>query len=101
MATHPGMVTPIAIERVRPTGEPAWVRRALTGIALLFLAVFPFLPLVLVCAEALRKGFGAYLAAVTEPDALAAIRLTIITAAIAVPLNVVFGVAAAWAIAKF
>ena len=62
---------------------------------------FPFVPLAFVLVEGLRKGVGTYLAAITEPDALAAIRLTLLTAAIAVPLNVVFGVAAAWAIAKF
>ncbi|MEP6572408.1 MAG: sulfate ABC transporter permease subunit CysW [Gemmatimonadota bacterium] len=88
-------------ERIRSTGEPAWVRRLLTGIALLFLALFLLMPLVLVFVEAFRKGVGVYFAAVTEPDALAAIKLTLIAAGIAVPLNVVFGVAAAWSIAKF
>ena len=67
----------------------------------LFLALFLLLPLVAVFAEALRRGLGAYLAALAEPDALAAIRLTLLVAAIAVPLNLVFGLAAAWAIAKF
>jgi sulfate transport system permease protein len=77
------------------------VRRLLIGTALAFLVVFLFIPLATVFAEALRKGFGAYVAAITEPDALAAIRLTLTATAIAVPLNVVFGVAAAWAIARF
>ncbi len=81
--------------------DARWVRYALVTIALAFLTVFLFVPLAFVLVEGLRKGVGAFLAAVTEPDALAAIRLTLLTAAIAVPLNVVFGVAAAWAIAKF
>jgi sulfate/thiosulfate transport system permease protein len=83
------------------TGGPAWVRRLLIGAALLFLGVALFVPLAAVFWEALRKGLGAYLAALVEPDARAAIRLTLLTAGIAVPLNLVFGVAAAWAIAKF
>ncbi len=83
------------------TREPAWVRRTLIGVALVFLTLFLFVPLISVFYEALRKGFGVYLAAITEPDALSAVKLTLISAAIAVPLNVVFGVAAAWAIAKF
>jgi sulfate transport system permease protein len=82
------------------TTEPAWLRRLLIGSALAFLAFFLLLPLVAVFAEALREGFGAYAAALREPDALSAIRLTLLVAAIAVPLNLVFGVAAAWAIAK-
>ena len=81
--------------------EAPWVRWTLIGIALAFLTIFLFVPLAFVFVEALKKGLGVYLAAITEPDALAAIRLTLITAAIAVPLNLVFGVAAAWAIAKF
>jgi sulfate transport system permease protein len=83
------------------TTEPAWLRRVLIGVALAFLALFLFVPLVAVFAEALKKGVAVYLAAITEPDAVAAIRLTLIAAAISVPLNLVFGVAAAWAIAKF
>lgn len=73
----------------------------LTGIALAFLAFFLVLPLVIVFAEAFSKGGAYFLATVREPDALAAIRLTLLTVAIVVPANVVFGVAAAWAIAKF
>jgi len=88
--------------RVLPAaGEPAWLRRLLIALALGFIALFLVLPLVTVFHEALRKGFDAYLAALVEPDALAAIRLTLLAAAIAVPLNLVFGVIAAWAIAKF
>ena len=83
------------------TTEPAWVRRVLIGVALAFLAFVLFLPLVAVFVEALRNGIGAYLDAIREPDAIAAMRLTLTIAAIAVPLNLVFGVAAAWAIAKF
>jgi sulfate transport system permease protein len=73
----------------------------LIGTALVFLTVFLFLPLAFVFITGLKKGLAVYLAAIVEPDALAAIRLTLLTAAIAVPLNLVFGVAAAWAIAKF
>jgi sulfate transport system permease protein len=74
---------------------------ALTAIALAYLTLFLFIPLFAVFFEALKKGWGTYLAAVVEPDAWAAIRLTLVAAAIAVPLNLVFGIAAAWAIAKF
>jgi sulfate transport system permease protein len=84
-----------------PLTEPEAVRWALTGIALAFLLFFLVLPFVIVFTEALAKGIGVYVAAITEPDALAAIELTLLTAAIAVPLNLVFGVAAAWAITKF
>jgi sulfate/thiosulfate transport system permease protein len=77
------------------------VRAVLIATALAFLALFLLLPLLAVFVEALRQGLGAYLAGITEPDALAAMWLTLIVAAIAVPLNVVFGIAAAWAIAKF
>ncbi|RZL93091.1 MAG: sulfate ABC transporter permease subunit CysW [Variovorax sp.] len=83
------------------TTEAAWVRWTLIGAALLFMLLFLVLPLAAVAAEALRKGVGAYLEALKEPDAWSAIELTLITAAIAVPLNLVFGVAAAWAIAKY
>jgi sulfate/thiosulfate transport system permease protein len=81
--------------------EPFLVQALLTGAALAFLGLFLFLPLAAVFHEALKKGWQVYLAAVSHPDALAAIRLTLLAAAIAVPLNTVFGVAAAWAIAKF
>jgi sulfate transport system permease protein len=83
------------------TTESAPVRAGLIGLALAFLALFLLLPVVVVFAEALRKGVWAYLAAFDDPDARAAIRLTLTVVAIAVPLNTVFGVAAAWAIAKF
>ena len=81
--------------------EPRLVRWALTAIAALFLTLFLFLPLLLVFVRAFEKGLGVYLASVSEPVALAAVRLTLLTAAITVPANAIFGVAAAWAIAKF
>jgi sulfate transport system permease protein len=85
----------------RPTEEPAWLRWALCLLAVLLLGAFLLLPLVAVFAEALRRGVGPALAALGDPDALAAVRLTLLVAAIAVPVNLVGGVAAAWAIAKF
>ncbi|WP_043588892.1 sulfate ABC transporter permease subunit CysW [Geminisphaera colitermitum] len=85
----------------RTTQDAPWVRWTLTTIALLFLAGFLALPLASVFAEAFRKGAGAYFKAFRDPDALAALKLTLITTAIAVPANLLFGVAAAWAIAKF
>jgi sulfate transport system permease protein len=83
------------------TTERRASRFILTGIALVFLGLFLLLPLVAVFVEAFRKGPAEYIAAFAEPDAQAAIRLTLLVAAIAVPLNVIFGVIAAWAIAKF
>lgn len=83
------------------TDEPRWVRYTLITIALTFLTLFLFVPLISVFYEALKKGVEVYFAAITDPDALAAIKLTLTATAIAVPLNLVFGVAAAWAIAKF
>ncbi|MDB5949845.1 MAG: cysW [Massilia sp.] len=81
--------------------EPPWVRIALIAVALTFLTLFLFVPLVAVFAEAFKKGGQAYLAAITDPDAISAIKLTLIAAFISVPLNLVFGLAASWAIAKF
>ncbi len=81
--------------------EPVAVRWLLTGGALLFLGLFLLVPLAALFGQALEKGVAAYLAAIREPDAISAIRLTLLTAAISVPLNLVFGVAAAWAVAKF
>ena len=83
------------------TTEPTWVKWSLISIALGFMFLFLVLPLAAVFTEAMRKGLGAFLEALKEPDAWSAIRLTLITAAIAVPLNLVFGVAAAWCIAKY
>ncbi|QWV92084.1 sulfate ABC transporter permease subunit CysW [Geomonas oryzisoli] len=81
--------------------EPAWVRWLLISVALAFLALFLVVPLAAVFSQALEKGWEAYLAALTEPDTISAIRLTLITAAVCVPLNLFFGIVAAWAIAKF
>lgn len=81
--------------------EPAPVRWLLTAIALGFLILFLMVPLVAVFTEAFRRGWEAYGSAISEPDALAALKLTLIAAAIAVPANLVFGVCAAWAIGKF
>jgi len=87
--------------REQSVTEPAAVRALLTIIALLFLGVMLILPLTAVFYEALRKGWHAYLEAFRDTDAQAAIRLTLLTAAVSVPLNLLFGVAAAWAISKF
>jgi len=81
--------------------EPLLVRWLLTAVALLFLGLFLLVPLAAVFSQALEKGAGAYLAAIREPDALASVWLTLLTAVISVPMNLVFGVAASWAIAKF
>ena len=83
------------------TGEPVWLRCTLIGLALVFVGLFLILPLAAVFTEALRKGFEAFFEALKEPDAWSAIKLTLLITAIAVPLNLVFGVCAAWAIAKF
>ena len=85
----------------RATSEPTWVRWSLIALSVAFLGLFLLVPLAAVFTEALRKGWGVYLAAITEPDAVSAMTLTLTAALIAVPLNVVFGVAAAWAITKF
>jgi sulfate transport system permease protein len=83
-----------------PTGESAAMRVTLIAIAVLFFVLFLVLPLLLVFAEALRGGIGGFLKAIADPDAQAAIRLTLLIAAISVPANMIFGIAAAWAIAK-
>lgn len=89
------------VARNRATSEPVWIRWMLITFALAFLTLFLFVPLAAVFTEALRKGWDTYLSALVDQDALSAIWLTLIAAAIALPLNLVFGVAAAWAIAKF
>jgi sulfate transport system permease protein len=81
--------------------EPRWIKYVLVTIALAFLTLFLFIPLVAVFAEALKKGWHVYLESIVDPDAISAIKLTLIAAVISVPLNLVFGVCAAWAIAKF
>ncbi|PLC51067.1 sulfate ABC transporter permease subunit CysW [Pollutimonas subterranea] len=101
--TLPTAVAPVAssVRGKAATVEPRWVQYGLIGIALLFLVLFLFIPLFAVFAEALRKGWDAYIAAIVEPDAVSAITLTLLAALISVPLNLVFGVSAAWAVAKF
>ena len=85
----------------KPIGEPASVRWLLTAVTLAFLALFLLLPLIVIFAQAFAHGFQTFLHALEDDDTWASIKLTLLTAAIAVPLNTVFGVAAAWAIAKF
>ena len=95
-------MAPKSARRLRsPTTESPIARYTLMALAFLFLALFLLLPLAAVFTEALRRGLGAYFAAFRDADALAAIRLTFLATAIAVPANLLFGVAAAWAIAKF
>ena len=81
--------------------DPLWVRLLCIIVALAFIALFLLVPLAIVFTEAFKKGTGVYLASIREPDALSAVRLTVFTALIAVPLNTLFGLAAAWAIARF
>jgi sulfate/thiosulfate transport system permease protein len=83
------------------TLESPWVRWTLTTVAVVFLGFFLFMPLAVVFVSAFGKGISAYFASFRDPDAIAAIRLTLIAAGIAVPMNLIFGIAAAWAIAKF
>ncbi|MBN45088.1 MULTISPECIES: sulfate ABC transporter permease subunit CysW [unclassified Methylophaga] len=94
-------VSPTKYERNVATQESKWIKISVISIALTFFALFLVMPLVAVFTEALRKGFEVYWLALSDSDALSAVRLTLLTALIAVPLNLVFGVAAAWAIAKF
>ena len=106
-AVHGTSTAPAARRAAAPrsalaaTAEPAWVRSTLIGVALVFLAFFLFVPLAAVFFEAFKKGWHVYLAAITAADAVSAIWLTLVAAAISVPLNLMFGVAAAWCIAKF
>lgn len=97
----PTSLVSVARKGRRPTAEPAWVRRLLIGITLLFLAFFLWVPLAAVFAQAFAKGVSAYLESFNDPVTFSAIRLTLIAAGISVPLNLVFGVCAAWAISKF
>jgi sulfate transport system permease protein len=99
LAANPAVIVRTPLRSA--TTEPPVVRHLLTLLAITFLTVFLLLPLVSVFTESLRNGFGTLVKAITDPDALSAIKLTLIAAAIAVPANLVFGVAAAWAIAKF
>jgi sulfate transport system permease protein len=98
---HAADAPKMARKRPPVTTETPAVRGLIIGAAALFLALFVLLPLVVVFTEALQKGVAAYFEALTDPDAAAAIRLTLLVAAISTPLNLAFGVAAAWAIAKF
>ncbi|UFS76600.1 sulfate ABC transporter permease subunit CysW [Tardiphaga sp. 37S4] len=99
--------SPVTVERAQSVArqdlhtEPWLVRGIIIGVAVMFLTVFVVLPLILVFSEALSKGVGFYLTALADSEALSAIWLTLITAVISVSLNLVFGVAAAWAVAKF
>ncbi len=96
--------TAFAVPRARPAGavaDPAWLRLGLIALAVTFLALFLCLPFATVFLEAFSRGWRLYLDAIREPTALAAIRLTLLVAAISVPVNALFGVAAAWTIAKF
>ncbi|WP_020396541.1 sulfate ABC transporter permease subunit CysW [Thiolinea disciformis] len=88
-------------EKNPATREPRWVKYTILSMALGFFGLFLLLPLFAVFTEALRKGFSVYVAAITHPDTLSAIRLTLLASFIALPLNIVFGVAAAWCISKF
>src|ERR1700676_4373350 len=90
-----------AAEVLSKGGRPGLARLLLIAAALLFLGLFLVMPLLVVFVQALAKGIGAYFVAISDPLALTAIRLPLYVAAIAVPCNLVFGVAAAWAIAKF
>jgi sulfate/thiosulfate transport system permease protein len=108
-STNPTLPLPApasaALPGVRPMrradADPPWVRRLLIALAIGFMTLFLFIPLITVFFEAFKKGWEVYLAALVEPDAVSAIKLTLLVAAIAVPLNLVFGVAAAWCIAKY
>jgi sulfate transport system permease protein len=88
-------------QHTRPTTEPRWVKWTLIGIGVAFMLVVIVLPMLIVFTEALRRGIPAFFAAFSDRNAQAAIRLTLLVAAIAVPLNLVFGVAAAWCVAKY
>lgn len=88
-------------ERSAAAREPRWVKWTLITVSLTFFGFFLLLPLLSVFAEALRKGWETYWQAIVEPDAVSAIKLTLIAAAISLPLNLIFGVSAAWAITKF
>lgn len=90
-----------SVNMSKPTHESAIVRRIFIGTAMAFLIFFLVIPMLAVFSEALKKGLRVYLSAITEPNTIAAIRLTLLTALFSVPLNLFFGVAAAWAIAKF
>ncbi len=101
IARAPGVGPGAAGTNRMALGDPPLIRWTLVAVSMLFLGIFVALPIVTVFVEALRKGLGAYFEAIKDPETRAAIRLTLITAAISVPLNVVFGVAASWLISKY
>jgi sulfate transport system permease protein len=101
MATTTLPLRPRTVVAARATTEPTFVKLFLTAIAVGFLVLFLVLPLVTVFVQAFEKGAAAYFSALREPMAVAALKLTLLTAGVAVPLNLLFGVAASWAIAKF
>ncbi|ASS66658.1 MULTISPECIES: sulfate ABC transporter permease subunit CysW [unclassified Paenibacillus] len=90
-----------AVVRAKPVSEPRAVKWLLIGIAFVFLALIVLLPLLTVFIEGMKRGWDVYISALTDPDAVAALKLTLLVAVIAVPLNAVFGVAAAWLVTKF
>jgi sulfate transport system permease protein len=96
-----GGETPMIKKYDRPTDDPLWLKLLLGAIAVSFVAILLLFPLALVFTEAFAKGVTAFWDAIVEPDSLAAVRLSLAVAAVAVPLNTVFGIAAAWSIAKF
>src|SRR5450432_3900458 len=106
MPPHDAIVTlearpPLEVAVVGVKRDGGWTRAAVLGVALAFLGAVVVLPVLAVFAKALENGVVAYASALAEPDTLAALRLTLVTAAIVVPLNTVFGLAAGWAIGKF
>ena len=98
---HAGHDRAALLESRQATREPQWVKYGIITIGLGFFVLFLLLPLLVVFVEALARGWETYIAALVEPDALSAVKLTVLAALIAVPLNLVFGVAAAWAITRF
>jgi sulfate transport system permease protein len=99
--TNPQQLTQPGRRMRAAVSEPKWLQILLIGVAIAFLAMFLFVPLLAVFVNAFSQGFQVFFGAISDPDALSAIRLTLLTAAIAVPLNITFGLAAAWTIAKF
>lgn len=99
-ATHGDVVAGVGLRR-RPLSEPLLIRWTLIAVALAFLTLFLAIPLIAVFVQALANGIAPYLSAIVHPDAIAALKLTLLTSAIAVPANLAFGLCAGWAIAKF
>lgn len=94
-------MNPLTNHKSRKIVEPRWMRYTLIGLVLIFLAVMLLLPLISIFIEALRQGVDLYIAALTDPDALSAIKLTLLTAAIVVPVNAVIGIAIAWLLSRY